>query len=84
MLTLDKADSEEKSKVSVAVGYLAVILGYLCLEEQGRLAIASRTQGTGITILIDAIREFIGLYRSVDAKVHELEWLVQNLRQHNR
>lgn len=70
--------------MSVAVGYLAVILGYLCLEGQNRAVVADRTQGAGIVIVIDAIREFINLYRSVDAKVHELEGLVQNLRRYSR
>jgi hypothetical protein len=67
----NQADSEEKSKVSVAFGYLAVILGYLCLEDRGRRA-------------IDSIREFIGLYRTIDPKVHELEGLAQELRRLNR
>jgi hypothetical protein len=68
----------------VAFGYLAVILGYLCLEDRGRRAIGRHSQGSGIGGLIDSIREFIGLYRTIDPKVHELEGLAQELRRLNR
>lgn len=41
-------------------------------------------EGSGIGDLIDSIREFIGLYRTIDSKVHELESLVQDLRRYSR
>lgn len=68
--------------MNIAVGYLAVILGYICLEKQGRQAAAGR--GADALALIDAIREFIEIHRSVDSKVHELEGLVQDLRRCSR
>ena len=43
-----------------------------------------RKKGSGIGDLIDSIREFIGLYRTVDPKVHELEGLARDLRRYNR
>ena len=79
-----KADSEDRSKISVAVGYLAVALGYLCLEPRGRTAMRNQSHNAGVGDLIGTIREFIGLYRAVDAKMHELEGLVNDLRQLDR
>lgn len=84
LLTQKQADSEEKSKVSVALGYLAVIIGYLCLDQQVRSLIGERTEGSGLGQLIESIREFITLYKSVDSKVHELESLVSELRRHRK
>lgn len=79
-----QADSEDKSKVSVALGYLAVTLGYLSLDQQVRSLIAERTKGAGMRELIDSIRQFIGIYRSVDSNVQELEGLVNELQRHGR
>lgn len=40
--------------------------------------------GAGVMDLIDTIKEFIGLYRTVDSKMHELESLVNDLRRLDR
>jgi hypothetical protein len=82
--SLRDADSEAKSKVSVAFGYLAVILGYLALNKNARVTIERRTQNTGLRNLIESIREFINLSRSVDSKVQELEGLVRELQRQTR
>ncbi|KAK7398006.1 hypothetical protein QQX98_012634 [Neonectria punicea] len=79
-----EADSVEKSQLSVAVGYLAVLLGYLSLVESVRRRLAERTGGEGVSGLIGSILEFIGMYRSVDSKVHELEGLVNELQRMRR
>lgn len=79
-----EADSVEKSKFSVAVGYLAVLLGYLSLVESVRRQLANKTGGKGVSGLIGSIQEFIRMYRSVDSKVHELEGLVIDLQQLRR
>jgi hypothetical protein len=79
-----QADSEDKSKVSVALGYLAVTLGYLSLDKQARNLISQRTSGAGLRELIDSIRQFIGIYRNVDSNVQELEGLVSELQRHGR
>lgn len=73
----------DKSKVSVALGYLAVLLGYLCLTARGRERIRARFgNGEGIQSLVGSIRDFVAMYRTVDSKVHELEELVSELRSH--
>ncbi|KAI5461049.1 hypothetical protein BGZ63DRAFT_384802 [Mariannaea sp. PMI_226] len=79
-----EADSVEKSQLSVAVGYLAVLLGYLSLVGTVRRRLVQRTDGEGIRGLIGSIQEFIRMYRSVDSKVHELEGLVNELQQLRR
>ncbi|POR33983.1 Uncharacterized protein TPAR_05803 [Tolypocladium paradoxum] len=80
-----QADSVDKSKVSVAVGYLAVLLGYLCLTAAGRERVDARGgSGEGICSLVGSIRDFVAMYKTVDSKVHELEALVGELRRHAR
>lgn len=83
-LTNHQADTEEKSKVSVAVGYLAVVVGYLCLNERGRKALEQGSPGKAMRELTSSIHHFMELYQSVDAKVHELEGLVVDLRRYSR
>lgn len=83
-LTMLQADSVEKSQLSVAVGYLAVLLGYLSLVGPVRRRLTERTGGKGVLGLIGSIQEFIRMYRSVDSKVHELEGLVIDLQQLRR
>ncbi|KAG9258336.1 uncharacterized protein F5Z01DRAFT_643005 [Emericellopsis atlantica] len=78
------ADTEEKSKVSVAVGYLAIILGYCALEESGRTIITGQGTPDGIQDITEAIGHFVALQRTVDARVHELEHLVSELQQVTR
>ncbi|UNI19196.1 hypothetical protein JDV02_005398 [Purpureocillium takamizusanense] len=72
-----EADSVDKSKLSVAIEYLSVFLGYLCLNKRGR----DRLEGSdGIRSLIGSIRDFAALHKAVDSKSHELELLVTDLR----
>ncbi|KPM34388.1 hypothetical protein AK830_g12177 [Neonectria ditissima] len=54
-----EADSVEKSQLSVAVGYLAVLLGYLSLVGSVRRRLAELTGGEGVSGLIGSILEFI-------------------------
>lgn len=70
----------EKSQLSVAFGYLAVVLGYLSLVAWVRKRLAEQSRGEGVVILIGSIQEFIRMYKTVDSKVHELEGLVRELQ----
>jgi hypothetical protein len=70
--------------VSVALGYLAVTLGYLSLDKRARLLISERTNGSGLRELIDSIRQFIGIYRNVESNVQELEGLVNELQRYGK
>jgi hypothetical protein len=70
----------EKSKLSVAFGYLAVLLGYISLSQSGLSLIRTQTGGQVVRKLLASIREFIDMYKSIDSKVHELEGLVTELQ----
>ncbi|KFA47051.1 hypothetical protein S40293_04572 [Stachybotrys chartarum IBT 40293] len=58
-MTMSEADSVEKSEFAVAFGYLAVLLGYLCLAGPSARQLEARTPGKGIEPLIKTIKDFI-------------------------
>ncbi|PHH64869.1 hypothetical protein CDD81_3726 [Ophiocordyceps australis] len=76
-LAAGEADSVEKSQISVAVGYLSVLLGYICLEG----AIRARVDADGAVVqpLVASIHQFAAVCRSVGSRVHELESLLGQL-----
>ncbi|KAJ3504889.1 hypothetical protein NM208_g16270 [Fusarium decemcellulare] len=82
--SMSEADSVEKSQLSVAFGYLAVLLGYLSLVDAARQRFADQAGSQGLSSLIGSIKEFIDMYRSVDNKVTELEGLVNDLQRLQR
>jgi len=63
-----QADSVEKSQLNVAVGYLAILLGYLCLSGSTWRRFDSLNQGAGLNCLVESIREVMQFFASVDAK----------------
>ncbi|KAF4974010.1 hypothetical protein FZEAL_9054 [Fusarium zealandicum] len=75
-----QADSVETSQLGVAFGYLAVMIGYLSLVDSTRQRFADQAGSGGVSSLIGSIQEFIGMYRTVDSKVTELEGLVNDLQ----
>lgn len=79
-LTRQQADSVDTSKLSVAFGYLAVLLGYLSLAAPIQIRTKLKAPGEGGADLVRSIREFIAIYKNVDGKVHELEGLVEEVR----
>ncbi|PFH55114.1 hypothetical protein XA68_10677 [Ophiocordyceps unilateralis] len=62
-----QADPVNKSKLSVALNYLAVLLGYLCLTTKGRNRMKLR-----IGSLVTSIRGFVDMYKAVDSITREL------------
>ncbi|KAK4164872.1 wings apart-like protein 1 [Cladorrhinum sp. PSN259] len=56
------ADSIEKTKLNVALGYLAVLLGYLCLNDSIRDRFISVHPKKSLRPLLDSINEFIILH----------------------
>jgi hypothetical protein len=76
-----KADSVEKTQLNVAFGYLAVLLGYLCLSEPVRKRFSHKNHSKGLGCLLDSIREFIALHRTIDDKsgANSLTGKLQNL-----
>ncbi|KAF4548000.1 Hypothetical protein D9617_33g038640 [Elsinoe fawcettii] len=59
-----QADSMEEGKGNVAYGYLAVLLGNLCLNE--KVKTGASKQMSGLESLILAVEEFLGYHRRVD------------------
>uniref|UniRef100_L2FMR7 Rheb small monomeric gtpase n=1 Tax=Colletotrichum fructicola (strain Nara gc5) TaxID=1213859 RepID=L2FMR7_COLFN len=80
------ADSVEKTSVAVAHGYLAILLGYLCLGSQVRRRLEEKSQRRGIKYLLDSIQEFMALHAKVDTDelTTSLQNLVNELRQKGR
>ncbi|ORX91472.1 hypothetical protein BCR34DRAFT_608999 [Clohesyomyces aquaticus] len=60
------ADSMEESQSSVAIGYLAVLLGNLCLNGTVRREVCTRLPGQKIDMLVDKVREFAQYNERVD------------------
>jgi hypothetical protein len=63
-----QADSMEESQSSVAVGYLSVLLGNVCLNEPIKSRIRARLPGQHLGTLIDKIKEFVCVHEHVDRK----------------
>lgn len=49
----------EKTRLNVALGYLAILLGYLCLETPARSRFTSRQRNGNLLPLASCIREFL-------------------------
>ncbi|KAG5917482.1 hypothetical protein E4U42_007220 [Claviceps africana] len=78
--SVGEADSVNKSKLSVAVGYLSVLLGYMCLAGQAREHIESCVGRNALRSLRSSIQQFAHLYKAVDNKAHAMDALVEELR----
>ncbi|KAJ4367091.1 hypothetical protein N0V83_007621 [Neocucurbitaria cava] len=68
-----QADSMEESQTSVAVGYLTVLLGNLCLNSMIRSRIRTHLPGQRLDTLIDKIKEFVRFHEHVDSKAKQFE-----------
>ncbi|KAF3002794.1 hypothetical protein E8E14_001647 [Neopestalotiopsis sp. 37M] len=67
--TTAEADSEAKSQLNVAFGYLAVLLGYLCLFQPIRQVFRSCQSAKSMGPLVDSIQEFISHHRAMEASL---------------
>lgn len=59
--------------MNVALGYLSVLLGFLCLNRQVKARVSNRLQGGTLKYLIDALEEFLHYYRRIDQEIHQGE-----------
>jgi hypothetical protein len=62
--------SEEETSSNVALGYLSVLLGFLCLNKTVRARASARLRGGTLKQLVDALEEFLQYHRQIDADVH--------------
>jgi len=68
-----EADSLEASKSNVAYGYLTVLLGNLCQNPKVKRQVVDKLPKQEISILVDAINEFIEYNLKVDREANMLE-----------
>jgi hypothetical protein len=61
-----QADSMEEMESNVAIGYLTVLLGNLCLSNTVRPRIRARLPDQNIGVLVDAVLQFIHFNEKVD------------------
>jgi len=62
---MKQADSMEKTQLNVALGYLSVLLGYLCLSDSIRNRFVLVHPKKNIQPLLGSINEFIAFHRKV-------------------
>lgn len=65
MLTISKADSYEQTSLAVAHGYLAILLGYISMDDRTRRWLLAKSGGKGTQYLLSSIREFMALHEKV-------------------
>ena len=68
------AESLAESQVNVAIGYLAVLLGLICQEPNGRVRIQRGLRGREMGALIGAIEEFTMHHQKVDGEGSNEVW----------
>ncbi|KAK3373976.1 hypothetical protein B0T24DRAFT_649706 [Lasiosphaeria ovina] len=65
------ADSMEKTQLNVALGYLSILLGYLCLGESIRERFVLVHPKKSFQPLLDSINEFIAFHHKVAEQTNE-------------
>lgn len=72
-LTGVQANSVEESHSGVAIGYLGVLLGNVCLNDGVRSKVRMLLPGQGLMALVDSIKEFVRVHEHVDKRTEEFE-----------
>jgi len=62
----DQAETLAESQFGVAIGYLGVLLGNLCLNKTIRAKIRSSMPEKDLGLITKKIKEFIGVHKDVD------------------
>lgn len=57
----------------MALGYLSVLLSFLCLNETVRACASARLRGGTLKQLVDALEEFLQYHRQIDPEIHRVE-----------
>ncbi|KAI4945732.1 hypothetical protein J4E91_007644 [Alternaria rosae] len=68
-----QAASVEESHSGVAIGYLAVLLGNLSLNDEIRLRVRTLLPNKRLDMLVDSIKDFVRVHQHVDQKAGDLE-----------
>lgn len=72
-LTFIEVYSEEETSLNVAVGYLSVLLGFLCLNKNVKAWVSAQLEGGTPEQLVDALEEFLRYYRQIGQEVNQGE-----------
>jgi hypothetical protein len=72
-LTSHQAESVEESHSGVAIGYLAVLLGNLCLNKSIRSEVRTLLPDQQLDTLVDSIKDFVRVHQHVDSKTEDYE-----------
>jgi hypothetical protein len=62
--------SEEESRESVPLGYLAVLLAFISVEPANRIYVASKLEGGSLRHLLIALDAFLSYHRKVAEELH--------------
>jgi hypothetical protein len=68
-----QAASMEESQSSVAVGYLSVLLGNMCLNGSVKVKVRAQLPGQQLTTLVDKIKEFVQVHEHANRKSRQFE-----------
>ncbi|KAH7087811.1 wings apart-like protein regulation of heterochromatin-domain-containing protein [Paraphoma chrysanthemicola] len=63
----------QETQASVAVGYLSVLLGNMCLNDSTKNKIRAQLPGRQLTILVEKIREFLQVHEHANRKAKHFE-----------
>lgn len=69
-----EADSMAATRANVVFGYLAVLLGNVCLDLNGRRVVQAHLPGYRLVTIIEAIEEFIQHHKAVDREGSNELW----------
>lgn len=62
----------EETQFNVALGYLSVLLSYLCLNDDVRAQVRLRLPGRRLRPMINMALEFLHYHKEVDAHLHSV------------
>lgn len=54
----------------MALGYLAMLLGFLCLNASVKARVTARLPGGTLKQLIDAVEEFMYYHKQIDQEIY--------------
>jgi hypothetical protein len=63
----------EESHSGVAIGYLAVLLGNLCLNKSIKSKVRALLPDQRLDTLVDSIKDFVRVHQHVDSKTEDYE-----------
>jgi hypothetical protein len=63
----------EETQASVAIGYLSVLLGNMCLNDSIKSMVRAQLPGRQLNTLVDKIKEFVQVHEHANRKAKHFE-----------